>query len=94
MVAVVKADCQSFAAVDIIVIAAAQPIPPHYHRGGDDNNRHHCRCKGGRVKGHPPTLLQETGKGGVYSLPTAVVGGMMPTVVAAAARGVAERGIL
>ncbi len=93
MVVVVKADCQSFAAVDIVVSAAAV-IPPHYHRGGDDNNRHHCRCKGGRVKGHPPTLLQEREKRGVYSLPTAAVGGMMPTLVAATAREVAERGIL
>ncbi len=64
MVAVVKADCQSFAAMDIVVIAAAvvavysSPLPSY--------NRHHCRCKGGRVKGHPPTLLQERGKGKEY----------------------------
>ncbi len=68
MVVVVKADCQSFAAVDIVVIAAA--VVAVYSSPllswGDDDNRHHYRCKGGRVKGHPPTLLQERGKGGGY----------------------------
>ncbi len=95
IVALVKADCQFFMAVDVVVIVAAvvavcfSSLPSW----GDDDNRHHCRCKGGRVKGHPLTLSRERGKGGVHSLSTAVVGGMTPTIVATAARGKAERGI-
>ena len=88
-----KADCQSFAAVVIIIIAAVVVVVYSSPCGGDDNNRHHCRCKGGRVKGYSPTLLRERGKGRVYSLSTAIVGGMMPTIVATAARGIVERGI-
>jgi hypothetical protein len=95
IVAVVKADCQFFMAMDVVVIVAV--VVAVYFSSlpswGDDYNRHHCRCKGGRVKGHPVTLLQERGKGEVYSLSTAVVGGMTPTAVATAARGIAERGI-
>jgi hypothetical protein len=34
------------------------------------------------------------GRGGVYSLHTAIVGGMTPTLIVAAAREVAEKGIL
>ena len=93
MVAKVKADCQSFAAVVIIVIAAAVVVVYSFACGGDDNHRHHCHCKGSRVKGYFLTLSQEWGKGGVYSLSTAVVGGMTPTIVATATRGIAERGI-
>ncbi len=95
IVAVVKADCHFFTAVDVVIIVAAvvavffSSLPSW----GDDDNCHHCRCKGGRVKGHPLTLSGERGKGGVYSLSTAVVGGMTPTIVAIAARGIAERGI-
>ena len=95
IVAVVKADGRVFTAVDVVVIVAA--VVAVYFSSlpswGDDDNRHHCHCKGGRVKGHPLTLSQERGKGGVYSLSTAVVGGMTPTVVATAARGIVERGI-
>ncbi len=95
IVAVVKADCQFFTAVDVVVIVAT--VVAVYFSSllswGDDDNRHHCRCKGGRVKGHPLTLSWERGKGGVYSLSTAVVGGMMPTILTTAARGIVERGI-
>ncbi len=62
---------------------------PHYHHGGDDTNRHCCHCKGGRGKGHFPMPFQERGKGGgSIPSPTAIVGGMTPTAVADAARGV------
>ncbi len=95
IVAVVKADCHFFTAVDVVVIVAA--VVAVYFSSlpswGDDDNHHHCSCKGGRVKGHPLTLSWEREKGGVYSLSTAVVGGMTPTIVATAARGIAERGI-
>ncbi len=95
IVAVVKADCQFFTAVDVVIIVAA--VVAVYFSSlpswGDDDNCHHCRCKRGRVKGHPPTLSWERGKGWFYSLSTAVVGGMTPTIVATAARGIAERGI-
>ncbi len=84
MVAKVKADCQSFAAVVIIVIAAAVVVVCSSPCGGDDNNHHHYRCKGGRVKGYSPTLLQERGKeGGLFS-PYCRLGAMTTTVVAAA----------
>jgi hypothetical protein len=96
IVAVVKADCHFFTAVDVVIIVAT--VVAVYFSSlpswGDDDNRHHCSCKGGRVKGHPLTLSWERWKGGVYSLSTAVVGGMTPTIVATAARGIAERGIL
>ncbi len=95
IVAVVKADCQFFTAMDVVVIVAV--VVAVYFSSlpswGDDDNRHHCRCKGDRVKGHPLTLSWERGKGGVYSLSTAFVGGMTPTIIATAARGIAERGI-
>ncbi len=95
IVAVVKADCHFSTAVDVVVIVAA--VVAVYFSSlpswGVDDNRHHCCCKGGRVKGHPLTLLRERGKGEVYSLSTAIVGRMTPTIVAAAARGIAERGI-
>ncbi len=95
IVVVVKADCHFFTAVDVVVIVAAVVVVyfSSLPSWGDDDNCHHCRCKGGRVKGHPLTLSQEWGKGGVYSLSTAVVGGMTPTIVATATRGIAERGI-
>jgi hypothetical protein len=95
IMAVVKGNCHFFTAVDVVVIVAA--VVAVYFSSlpswGDDDNRHHCRCKGGRVNGHPLTLSRERGKGGVYSLSTAIVGGMTPTIVATAARGIAERGI-
>jgi hypothetical protein len=95
IVAVVKVDCQFFMAVDVVVIVAA--VVAVYFSSlpswGDDDNRHHCRCKGDKVKGHPLTLLWERGKGEVYSLSTAIVGGMTPTIVATAVKGIAERGI-
>ena len=61
---------------------------------GDNNNRHHCRCKGGRVKGYPLILSREEGKGGsiLFSLPS--WGEMTPIMVIVAARGIAKRGIL
>jgi hypothetical protein len=95
IVAVVKADCHFFTAVEVVVIIAA--VGAVYFSSllswGDHDNRHHCHCKGGRLKGHPLTLSRERGKGGVYSLSTAVMGGMTPTIVATAERGIAERGI-
>ncbi len=69
-----KADCQSFAAVVIIVIAAAVVVVYSSPCGGDDNNRHHCRCKGGRVKGILRHYCGRGGRGGVYFLPIAVLG--------------------
>jgi hypothetical protein len=95
IVAVVKADCQFFTAVEVVVIIAAVVVVyfSSLPSWGDDDNHHHCRSKGGRVKGYPLTLSWERGKGGVYSLSTAVVGGMTPTILATAARGIAERGI-
>jgi hypothetical protein len=66
IVAVVKADCHFFTAVDIVVIVAV--VVAVYFSSlpswGDDDNCHHSRCKGGRVKGHPLTLSRERGKGG------------------------------
>jgi hypothetical protein len=93
--AVAKADCQFFTAV-VVVVIVAMVVAVYFSSlpsWGDDDNRYHCHCKGGRVKGHPLTLLRERGKGGVYSLSTAIMGGMMPTIVATAARGIAEGGI-
>jgi hypothetical protein len=71
-------------AVVIIVIAAVVVVVYSSPCGGDDNNRHHCRCKGGRVKGYSPTLLRERGEvGGLFS-PYCRLGAMTTTIVAAA----------
>ena len=66
IVAVVKADCHFFTAMDVVIIIAAVVAVffPSLPSWGDDDNRHHCRCKGDRVKGHPLTLSWERGKGG------------------------------
>ncbi len=71
IVAVVKVDCQFFTAVDVVVIAAVVVVVyfSSLPSWGDGDNHHHCRCKGGRVKGHPLTLSRERGKrGSILSL--------------------------
>ncbi len=96
IVAVVKADCQFFTAVDIVVITAtvvavySSSLPSW----GGWRQLPSLPLQGRWGKGASSNTIVGEGKGGGLFPPYChLMGGMTPNVVAAAARGIMERGI-
>jgi hypothetical protein len=88
MVALVEADCQFLAAVGIVIIAAAVAVVYSSHTSimGEMTP---IAIAAAAVKGAFSNAISgEWERGWSIPSPTAIVGGMMPTAVADAVRGV------